>query len=193
MFDITTETETTERTRVISCLVAAFTRDPFIRWMFPDPEQFLHAFPLVLQHFAGGAFEHGSAHRSADYRAAALWLPPGVGPDEEALGKVMDDWLSADMKGDVFDVLEQVGGGHPEETHWYLPAMGVDPILQGRGCGSALLARGLEVIDQDKILAYLESTNPANIPLYRRFGFEVIGEIQSGNSPVITRMLRTPR
>ena len=69
-------------------------------------------------------------------------------------------------------VLEQAGSFHPEEPHWYLPLIGVDPIEQGRGCGSALLRVGLSRCDADRLPAYLESTNPKNIPLYERYGFE---------------------
>ena len=97
------------------------------------------------------------------------------------------------MKKTVFSVLEQVGAGHPEEAHWYLPAIGVEPHSQGKGYGSTLLARGLEVCDRDHVAAYLEATNPANIPLYQRFGFEVTGQIQAGSSPAITPMFRAAR
>lgn len=179
--------------RSIATLVAAFIADPFIRWMFPSPTQYLEYFPLVLKYFAGGAFGHSSAYRSDDFMAVALWLPPGVSPDEEALGAVMQEGVAAELQDEVFEVLEQVGAGHPEEVHWYLPAIGVDPRNQGRGYGSTLLARGLEGCDRDHVAAYLEATNPANIPLYQRFGFEVVGQIQAGSSPAITPMFRAAR
>ena len=179
--------------RLISSLVTAFAADPFIRWMFPDAEQYLRSFPLVLTHFAGGAFDHGSACRTADYRAAALWLPPGVAPDEAALGAVMEEGVAPDLQAEVFGVLEEVGAGHPDEAHWYLPAMGADPTCQRKGYGSAVMAESLRRCDEGHIAAYLESTNPANIPFYQRFGFDVVGDIQSGSSPVVTRMLRAAR
>ena len=90
-------------------------------------------------------------------------------------------------------MLEQVGVSHPETEHWYLPAMGVDPLHQGKGYGSALIERGLEICDHNHVAAYLESTNPMNIPLYQRFGYEVVGEIQAGSSPTITPMFRAAR
>lgn len=179
--------------RTVASLVAAFICDPFIRWMFPDSKQYLHYFPLVLKYFAGRAFEHSSAYRSLDFRAAAMWLPPGVEPDEEALGAVMSEGVAPDLQEEVFAVLDQVGAGHPQVPHWYLPAIGVEPLSQGKGYGSTLLAHGLEVCDRDHVAAYLEATNPANIPLYRRFGYEVCGEIQAGRSPVITAMFRAAR
>lgn len=183
----------TDYERSIAALVTAFTSDPFIRWMLPDAKQYLHYFPQVLKYFGGRAFDHGSAYRSADFGAAALWLPPGVSPDEEALGAVMEESVDGELQEDVFAVLEQVGASHPEVAHWYLPAIGVDPRRQGKGYGSALLVRGLEVCDSDHVAAYLEATNPAHIPLYKRFGFEVVKEIQAGSSPSITAMFRAAR
>jgi ribosomal protein S18 acetylase RimI-like enzyme len=179
--------------RSIAALVTAFISDPFIRWMFPDAKQYLHYFPQVLKYFAGRAFDHGSAFRSEDFKATALWLPPGVGPDEEALGAVMQEGVAPELQEEVFAVLDQVGASHPLVAHWYLPAIGVDPMLQGKGYGMALLARGVDVCDSTHVAAYLEATNPANIPLYRRFGFEIVGEIQTGSSPPITTMLRAAR
>ncbi len=182
--------QTEDQTRAISALVTAFADDPFIRWMFPDSHQYLSAFPLVLKYFAGAAFEQGTAYRSEDFSVACLWLPPGVSPDEEGLGQVLETWLDPSSQEQVFAVMEQVGAGHPEEPHWYLPAMGVDPRYQGDGKGSAGLDRSLKQCDQVCPLAYLESTNPMNIPFYQRHGFEVIGTIQIDGSPVLTRMLR---
>ena len=182
-----------DKERLVATLVTAFTQDPMIRWMFPDPRQYLVYFPQVLKYFAGRAFDNQSAYRSEDFKATALWLPPGVSPDEEALGRVMEEGVDEKLLGEVFAVLEQVGGSHPQVEHWYLPAIGTDPQCQGKGYGSALLVRGLEVCDREHVAAYLEATNPANIPLYERFGFEVVGKIQADSSPAITPMFRAAR
>ena len=48
------------------------------------------------------------------------------------------------------------------------------------------------VCDRDGVLAYLESSNLRNVPLYERHGFEVLGAIQAGGSPSIVPMLRPP-
>lgn len=179
--------------RSIAALVAAFVADPFIRWMFPDARQYFEFFPRVLQYFAGGAIDHDSAYRSEDFKAAAFWFPPGAGPAEAALGAVLQEGVAPELLPEAFAVLEQVGASHPPVPHWYLPAIGVEPICQGKGYGSALLARGVEVCDAGRVAAYLEASNPANIPLYERFGFEVVGKIQAGSSPIVTPMLRAAR
>ena len=90
-------------------------------------------------------------------------------------------------------MLDEMDSYHIEEEHWYLPMIGVDPSQQGRGIGSALLQHALAPCDEQGLPAYLESSNPANVPLYQRHGFEVLGEIQIGSSPVVYPMLRRPR
>ena len=94
---------------------------------------------------------------------------------------------------EVGGFFEQIGNYHPEYPHWYLPMIGADPAHTGLGLGAALMKHALAKVDEQKMPAYLESSNPRNISLYERHGFEVLGEIQSGSSPVMTPMLRPAR
>jgi ribosomal protein S18 acetylase RimI-like enzyme len=41
--------------------------------------------------------------------------------------------------------------------------------------------------------AYLESSNPRNMSLYRRHGFEQVGELPLPDGPALYPMWRTPR
>jgi ribosomal protein S18 acetylase RimI-like enzyme len=72
--------------------------------------------------------------------------------------------------GQVFEALARV---HLREPHWYLATLGVDPLAQGRGIGSALLAHWLADVDADATPAWLETDRQANVAFYRRVGFEV--------------------
>ncbi len=105
-------------------------------------------------------------------------------------------WLETVFKHkleEVFAVFEQMGSYHPSVPHWYLPLIGVDPALHGKGYGSALMEHALTHCDRDQKLAYLESSNPKNRTLHERHGFELLGTIQVGSSPPICPMLRKPR
>lgn len=102
-----------DRDQSMATLVTAFTADPVIRWLFPDAHRFLSYFPQFNNYFAGSAFDHNSAYRSDDFGATALWLPPGVGPDEEALGAVIAAGVDGRLQGEVFAVFEQVKASHP--------------------------------------------------------------------------------
>ena len=107
--------------------------------------------------------------------------------------KVIEDTVADEWKGAMFSMFEQMDALHPQEAHWHLPLIGVDPAHQGKGIGSALLSHILNACDGQNVSAYLEATNPRNVPLYKRHGFEVVGSIQVADSPRIIAMLRKPR
>jgi ribosomal protein S18 acetylase RimI-like enzyme len=90
----------------------------------------------------------------------------------------------------VFSVFEEMGRYHPLDPHWHLPLIGVEPSEHRRGLGSALLRHGLEICDEQRVPAYLESSNLENISLYQRHGFEILGIIEVDSCPPITPMLR---
>ncbi len=190
---IKTAATTADEASIIDVLVRANGEDPAARWVWPDSHQFLMHFPSFVRAFGGKAFEHESAYYVDGYIGAALWLPPNVHPDENSLVALLQRTVSEQIQRDVFGVFEQMGRYHPNEPHWYLPLMGVDPSQQGKGFGSALLQHILIQFDRDNKLAYLESSNPRNISLYKRYGFELLGTIQTGTSPSIAPMLRNPR
>lgn len=176
---------------ILAILTLAFSADPATRWTWPEPKAYLDAFPQFAKAFGGAAFGSGGAHRVGT-AGAALWLPPGVEPDDAAMGALMQRTADIQTAVDGPKVMEQMASYHPKEPHWYLPLIGIDPAHQGTGVGSALLRHATEIFDRDRVAAYLESSNPRNIPLYERHGFEVLGSIQSGSSPTIVPMLRRP-
>ena len=177
---------------VFEILTLGFSDDPMTRWTWPDGPLFLATFPGFAKAFGGVAFDHGSAHR-VGRAAAALWLPPGVGPDEAELDRILEKTMPETVKADGARLMEQMARHHPSEPHWYLPLIGVDPAHRGKGLGGALLSHALAACDRDGSLAYLESTNPRNIPLYERHRFERLATIQFGSSPPMVPMLRKPR
>ena len=56
--------------RVVSLITLAFSADPIVRWIFPDPHQFF------VRSFARPAFAHEAALCTTDFSGAAIWLPP---------------------------------------------------------------------------------------------------------------------
>jgi ribosomal protein S18 acetylase RimI-like enzyme len=182
-----------DENRAAAAVLMGFSTDPAARWMYPEPGDYLKHFPKFIKGFAGKAFESSAAFCTEDFAGAALWLPPGVHPDEEPIISLIEETVDDRIKDDLFAVFEQMGAFHPEEPHWYLPMIGVDTARQSRGIGSALMRHALEICDREGLPAYLESSNPRNIPLYERHGFEKIGLIQVGSSPPITPMVRPPR
>jgi ribosomal protein S18 acetylase RimI-like enzyme len=178
---------------VVDVITLGFGADPMARWSFPDPRTYLTQFPALVRAFGGRAFDEGSAYCVEGYAGAALWLPPGAEADIEALDELIETHAPAHIRSDANGVFDQMAVYHPTEPHWYLPLIAVDPARQNQGHGSALLREALARCDRDGLLAYLESSNPRNISLYERHGFEVMGTIQVGSSPKLTPMSRKPR
>ena len=121
-----------EQDAVLGPLMLAFSSDPCMRYALPKASAFVSAFKSFAMGMGGAAFAHGSAWLADDGAAAALWLPPGVEQDGEAIGAVLAEFGVKD-KRDVLDpVVEQMAHYHPHEPHWYLPLLGVDPARQGQ-------------------------------------------------------------
>jgi GNAT superfamily N-acetyltransferase len=179
--------------RCLAVLTLAFGSDPPCRWTWPDPHQYLEAFPRFARAFGGSALALGTAHYSEGFSGVALWLPPGVAPDEASLVQLIQDTVADARQEAMFAIFEQMEAFHPREAHWHLPLIGVDPAHQGKGIGAALLRHVLSVCDNQKVLAYLEATSARNIPLYERHGFEALGRIQVADSPPVVPMVRKPR
>ena len=123
----------------IETVVLAFVADPVTRWVWPGAGQYLTAMPRFVRAFGGNAFARGGAYCSGEYSGAALWLPPGVHPNEDELERLMESTASPPAQEAGSAIFEQMATYHPREPHWYLPLIGVDPAHQSKGHGDALM------------------------------------------------------
>lgn len=182
-----------DEANVIDALKLAFVADPAARWVWPEPQKYLTHFPKFAKAFGGRAFANGSAYYVGDYSGAALWLPPNVHPEVDALVALLQSSGIEQAQKDGPAVFEKMSSYHPSEPHWYLPLLGVDPLQHGKGLGSVLMRHALLRCDRENKVAYLESSNSKNISFYERHGFKLLGTIQVGTSPPIFPMLRKPQ
>ena len=182
-----------DETAAIDTIMLAFVADPMARWCWPDPHQYVVIMPPFTRAFASAGFTRNGAFYTEGHVGAALWLPPGTAPDDEAMGEMMERTIAASRRGEAMAVMEQMASHHPDGPHWYLPLIGVDPAHQGKGHGDALMRHVLAQCDREHLPAYLESSNPRNISLYKRHGFDALATIQIGSSPPIVPMLRKAR
>ncbi len=179
--------------RAIATIVTAFTADPIVRWVLPEPHQYLTHAPGLVRRLCGGAFEHDSAFVVEGFAGAALWLRPGVERDSDGVSELMQRATPESEREKHAAFFGRVGEYHPHEPHWYLPMIGIDPTQQGRGLGSALLARALAECDREHMPAYLEATSERSRDLYARHGFELLATVQMGDSPAMFPMRREAR
>lgn len=185
--------EPSDQSAVINTLTLAFSVDPPVRFIWPTASDYLAGFPALAAAMAGPAFANGTAFVTDEGTAAALWIGPGVERDAAAMGAVAERFMDPERRVAISAAFAQTAAYHPHAPHWYLPMIGVDPGRQGEGLGSRLLSHALERVDADRLPAFLESSNIRNVPLYERYGFEVMGVIDTGLTPPLYPMLRPAR
>ena len=79
----------------------------------------------------------------------------------------------------ALSVLDTLTRNRPPERHLYLNVLGVEPALQRRHLGGALLdfLCDQSAMRPDFAGVYLETATEANVGYYTRFGYRVLGEI----------------
>lgn len=197
MPDLTRHVVRADRAAIADTLTRAFFDDPVMAWVFEDRDTRSGKLGPWMELNFDAAICRGHLYTAGDRNAAALWSPPDVEIFDELWGpriatllsELIGDAASAKMAG-----LIEMTRHHPREPHFYLMLLGTRPESQGRGLGGALLEPILERCDAQGLVAYLESSNPSNIPFYERFGFEVICEVPlAEDGPVASPMRRKPR
>ena len=180
-------------------LARAFYDDPPLIWLLPDQATRLSRVTRIFAAIIGiESLPHGGVDLACDggeILGGAIWLPPGrwrPGLREQirALPRHAQA-LRAALLGRAARLDRAMAQAHPQEPHWYLKAIGVDPAWQGRDVGGLLLRSRLKHCDQDGLPAYLEASKPDSVPLYEHFGFRRTADLSvPEGAPVITAMWR---
>lgn len=186
-----------DRDTLGAVLARAFSTDPIWRWMVADDGRWARHADAAFAAEVTARLHQGHTYTTDDRAGAALWAPPGLWR-----GGLADQLRVAPSMGRLvgragvrrgLGLLRAMERAHERRPHWYLAVLGTDPAQQGRGVGSSLLGPVLERADLDGVGAYLESSNPANVPFYEGHGFAVVGRVSHAGSPPIDRMWRDPR
>jgi ribosomal protein S18 acetylase RimI-like enzyme len=162
-----------DRGRVVGSLVAAFREDPVLRYLFPDDRTYPHYAAAYFGFLFDKRVSKGTVWTVEGGASVAIWEPPGAEP------KSPDEGLSAVLSAGALDRIgaydEAVRAALPATRYWYLGVLGTHPDSTGRGWGHAVMNAGLRRAAADGLPAVLETSNPANVEVYRRAGWEVVG------------------
>ncbi|SFM56365.1 Acetyltransferase (GNAT) family protein [Pseudonocardia ammonioxydans] len=127
----------------------------------------------------GRVWVAGAADGPSEPDAVAVWTTPastGIGDVFARLAPRLAE-LAGDRAAVAADTEAALAPHRPTGPVWFLATVGVRPGRQGRGLGSAVLRPGLAEADRTGSVAYLETSLPGNVRLYRRLGFEVEAEL----------------
>jgi GNAT superfamily N-acetyltransferase len=182
----------------VEILVDAFYADPLWGWAFPDDAARRAQQHAVWSMSVACALPYGWVRITDGATATAVWIPPGEVEMTDEQNARFEELVVEHLGPDApralgaFHALESQ---HPhDEPHFHLSLLGTASAHRGHGYGLALLADCLREIDEHAMPAYLESSNPANVVLYARHGFEPHGTITIPHGgPQITTMWRPAR
>lgn len=179
-----------------SMLSLTFMDDPLFRFMMPGEGsrrawlRWFHHRALLECHRAGGAITVDGPDRGV-----AGFYPPGTWPTtlRSMLGSVpmlpFPYLLPPPRLATVgLRVEHRMTRVHPAEPHLYLYVLGVHPTQKGKGLGGALLRHLVAVASEADVTSHLETANPVNVPLYRKFGYEITKTIAVGDAPPLWTM-----
>jgi len=177
-------------------LTRAFADDPLMAWIYrtDPPEQREEHLREFMRFALNVGLPAGHTYAVGTNAGAAIWGPPDV----DILGEDVLTPFFEMLGRQIGDEAERVGNGlmsiaesHPhDEPHFYLFVLGTDAPFQGQGLGSRLIRDVLDRCDRQGLPAYLESSNPRNVPFYERHGFRVQREMDLGDGTVVRPMWR---
>ncbi|MEV4616983.1 GNAT family N-acetyltransferase [Kitasatospora sp. NPDC049258] len=182
---------------VVDTMTTAFFEDPLWGPAFPDADRRATQAAALWRCYVTSALRYPWLLVTPGVESAASWIPPGgtelTAAEEERLEGLLTEVAGAAVAGPIMRICEQLEEAHPTEPHFYLSLLATHDQHRGKGLGMGLLAESLRRVDALGAPAYLESSNPANLPRYERAGFVARDRITVAGGQVVTTMWRPAR
>lgn len=171
--------------KAVEVLTKAFNTDPLTQFLFPNDEvrqkQSPHYFNFIISY----GLKFGEVYApSPEIEGLAIWYlsdkyEMNMMKQLRAGGMRLFFKLKKETISRMLPLGRFSGNMHRKYghfRHWYLSPIGVDPDYQGKGLGSLLIRSMLSRIDDEKLPCLLETQNPTNVEIYKRFGFDVVAK-----------------
>jgi ribosomal protein S18 acetylase RimI-like enzyme len=151
-------------------------------WPMGETRDRAEQFTACFAYFLEFGLELGLVLEAGRANGAAIWIPPGG----------LEVWEDHPWNQPRIHALTEDGGQRyeafwrwvdthtPSEKLWQLDSIAVDPSMQRRGFGGALIRAGLERARTDGVGAFLSTGTEHNVSIYEKYGFRVV---QSANAP----------
>ena len=174
--------------------------DPLFVHLLRDAAHRARRLPGLLASLVRFGVRYGVAETTAGgMDGVAVWLPPGTEMTPGRMLRVgtVPAALRLGPRGlrrfaALLRVSEAAHTWVVSAPHWCLPELAVEPTRQRQGVGGRLMTAALARADAGGASCYLETTNPATLPFYRRHGFVEVVEGALPGGPAFWGMLRPP-
>jgi ribosomal protein S18 acetylase RimI-like enzyme len=169
--------------RGAAVLARAFHEYPTFRRLLPDAGTRARRLEGVMRFFLGCGLLRGQVLApSSALEGIAVWFRASD------LGFGLGDLVRSGLLGALLglgpaaarrfvrlgDAKREHRGRLLDGSEWFLDLIGVDPVLARRGFARRLVAPRLAQADGEGRACFLETSDPGNLGIYARFGFEVV-------------------
>jgi Predicted acetyltransferase len=191
-------TDETDLDAVVEVLVRSHLDYVWERWALPVPDRRDRLDQLFRSDIGTLELRAGEVWMTGCGASVAVWLPTRAfatldRADIDELDAVALRVFGLDQLAVVEEVEDAVARHRPAHD-WFLATMGTLPLARRAGLGSAVLRPRLMALDAAGERASLETSTPENVRYYRRFGFDVVAELDRlpHGAPTTWLMVREP-
>ncbi len=167
----------------IATLTAAFCRDPMYHALIPDENARRPWVEFLMAGLVRAAGPRALLVGVDGGQSGALYATPSDGSSRFAgllglLGPLLHlpldklEWRRAIAVSRAVDKLL------PKEPNLHLHVVAVSDAARGRGLGALLVRHAIEAARGAGRVLHLETTNPENLPFYRKLGLVVRDEVR---------------
>ncbi len=192
-----------ELEKSVEVLSQAFNDDVLSRYFFPSEEDRIQYLPELFRYRIKYGLKFGQVYASSqNLEGIAIWRYPdstkkSTWRDLRSGGLRLSRAVGSErlQKMNEIDVFtREQCEKYAEMPYIHLGPIGVHPDHQGHGFASKLIRPMLQHLDASETYCYLETQNPVNVELYKRYGFEVVSEVTlPGTDIPHWDMMRTPK
>jgi len=173
-------------------LARAFYDDPLMRYAIPDSDERARLLPSLYERMIRFGMLAGEVYATGDVpEGVAIWIPPNAKWTRENIEASGMHEFATLIGNDAYqryrEVVSQEWQARLREIPgpgWYLFILGVEPRVQRRGLGGALMRPILDRADTEQVVCYLETENERNVAFYLKQGFDLIVSEEAGTSGV---------
>jgi len=176
--------------RASSVLADSFKDDPLWDKLFNNIGDKKIHYPIVAELFLQYLDEYGEIHASSnnfegvmaltydEYSFMSLWRMIRSGAILKLFRLGLKGIMNTLKMDRVFTPLENARRKIMKDRQYiYLQMLGVSSDNQGQGHGTQLLKYLIKRSEEENLPIYLETETEVNVEYYKKFGFEVVGEM----------------
>jgi GNAT superfamily N-acetyltransferase len=154
----------------------AFVEEPMMCWPMGKVQNRVERFTRCFATFLEVALELDLVSEAGNASGASVWIPPDTFESwaDHPWNQLQIHALTDDGGRRYEGFWRWVDSRSPSERLWQLDSIAVDPVLQSRGFGGALILEGQARAEAEGLGACLSTGTERNVTIYGRYGFRVV-------------------